>query len=449
MARDCKILHQFISSTFDPTNCCTLQPGLNCGNAGHATSLILKSQGPDFFVTTDLPTLINALILIPRLSYLQLSNNSLAGHIPDSIAQLTAVQYLYLDLNNFVGVVPAAIASMPSLVQLNLDDNFLIGPVPDLAGATKLNSVTMNGNCFMAGTTTWTGGSYTPATRGDCATNPIILAEEAALTASASGAASTAASGSSSTTAVFQPSPTAGISTAQDSNASSSSTTPSTSVIAAIIGVVVLAAALLVAAFVVFHRRRMGARGRTPKTPQNAEVRGGQYPDGAHSFAGVAYPPPQQRSAGSDDVSTPFITASTASSPPLFMMPSAATPAPPLRSTSTAGSNFQATWVPSHDGDAGPAGAVAMGTMRKPSTLFGKVIERGYTVGESSDGGQGAGSWITGHPGSSDGAQDPESWTTADVKSWLLRSGFDRGIADTFEREFLFPFSPRPFLSSR
>ncbi|KAJ3185882.1 hypothetical protein HK101_009791 [Irineochytrium annulatum] len=434
MARDCKILHQFISSTFDPTDCCTLQPGLNCGVAGRATSLILKSQGPGFFITTDLPSLINALILIPRLSYLQLSNNSLAGHIPDSIVNLTAVQYLYLDLNDLVGMVPPAIASMPSLLQLNLDDNFLIGPVPNLAAATLLNSVTMNGNCFMAGSTTWTGGSYTPSTRGDCGTNPIILAEEAALTASASGAASTAASGSSSTTGESQPSPTASISTAQGSNASSSSTKPSTSMIAAIVGVVVLVAALIVAALVVLRRRRMGDRGRTPKTPQNAEVPGGHYGDGPPSFAGVAYPP-QQRPAGSGDISAPFITASTAPSPPLSMMASPATAAPPPRSTSPAGSNSQATWQPPQVAEAAaPAAAIGMGTMTKPSTLFGNVIERGYTVGASSDGGRGPGSFASGYTGPLD---DPESWTTADVKSWLLRTGFDRGIADIFEREII------------
>ncbi|KAJ3195350.1 hypothetical protein HK101_000462 [Irineochytrium annulatum] len=457
MASDCEILHQGISATFDSTNCCTLQPGLNCGSDGHASSLILKSHGRDFFITTDLPTLIQSLTQLPRLSYLQLSNNTLSGHIPNSIVNLMAVQYLYLDLNEFVGVVPSAIASMPSLMQLNLDDNFLIGPVPNLAGATKMNSVTMNGNCFQAGATTWTGGVYTPVSRTDCATNPIILGQEAgpSLTSAASGSVTSATTGTTmlsvptltsgsvpsiasgamtaslssataglSLTLASTPLPTSTMIAAQGADTSSPSSPQVTKTIIISTITVAVLLTIFIIVYLVDRRRRVTGGGRAFKTPPHAGGPSvGPYKDGTHRHAAAALPN-QQRRVGSDDVLTPFMTTSAAS------------PLPPPRSTSTAGSNPYAALAPSLPlvvGDASHAAAAATEVNTampdaKPIILLGKDIELGH--GGASEGFVSQG---RGYTGSFDGAPDAKSWSAMDVKGWLLNSGFDRGIAAKFE----------------
>ncbi|CAM6038835.1 unnamed protein product [Sphagnum compactum] len=77
----------------------------------------------------------------PQVTTIALSNRSLSGTIPNSLATMTALQSISLDYNNFTGPIPD-LSSLSSLQFLNLEDNDLSGDFPqwlaNLPGLTVL-----------------------------------------------------------------------------------------------------------------------------------------------------------------------------------------------------------------------------------------------------------------------------------------------------------------------
>ncbi|KAJ3195352.1 hypothetical protein HK101_000464, partial [Irineochytrium annulatum] len=401
---DCRILHQYVSATFDPASCCTQSGYFKCTAAGRVLSVkIADEPGATFLVSTDLPTLVQAFIQLPELTDLELSDNSLTGTIPDAIANLTAVTVLDLSENGLSGHVPQALAvQMPNLSELYLEYNQLTGPVPDFSRARHLTTLRMDGNCLTGGTQ-WTGGSYTPVNHASCGTNATSSSETSL------------------------PPPTATTTSSQSSDASSSAPARiSTFLIGAIIGVTVLLIVITLAVLWFAFRSRRARRGTEKgKAAAADEIATGTPQEGPHNT-------PVAPLAAPVDSLHPLMTAST--------------PTPPPRASSNVGYHPAGLLFPPSTGDPviQVARAVAAANLEdvdppgKSSVLFGEGVGPRQLAGTSSDGGQGASSSSVAGMGLKstavvDGLQDLESWTSADVKSWVLASGFDRGIAEKFE----------------
>jgi len=78
---------------------------------------------------------------LPRLQNLDLSDNSLAGDIPESVGNCSQLQRLILARNNFSGDIPVTPwKKLKNLVQLDLSANVLEGSIPEQIG--NLNSLT-------------------------------------------------------------------------------------------------------------------------------------------------------------------------------------------------------------------------------------------------------------------------------------------------------------------
>lgn len=67
---------------------------------------------------------------LPYLNTLDLSENSLAGAIPDSLSNLTRLRRLSLSGNFFALRIPSSLGSLSLLEELYLDNNNLIGALP-------------------------------------------------------------------------------------------------------------------------------------------------------------------------------------------------------------------------------------------------------------------------------------------------------------------------------
>ena len=73
---------------------------------------------------------------------INLSNQNIAGTIPDSISKLTSLQKLNLESNLFIGILPENIGKMTSLKELNLNHNSFSGVVPySLCEISSLNKL--------------------------------------------------------------------------------------------------------------------------------------------------------------------------------------------------------------------------------------------------------------------------------------------------------------------
>ena len=70
-----------------------------------------------------------------RVSSLELSDNGLAGPIPDALGSLANLEYLSLSSNELSGPIPDALGSLANLQSLNLEGNALSGPIPDWLGS--------------------------------------------------------------------------------------------------------------------------------------------------------------------------------------------------------------------------------------------------------------------------------------------------------------------------
>ncbi|GMN68341.1 hypothetical protein TIFTF001_037396 [Ficus carica] len=81
-------------------------------------------------------------------SFFSLSNNSLAGAIPDSICTFRNISSLDLSHNNFSGGIPTCLIETSDLrYMLNLQSNNIEGPIPDVfPRGCQLKALNLNGN---------------------------------------------------------------------------------------------------------------------------------------------------------------------------------------------------------------------------------------------------------------------------------------------------------------
>ncbi|XP_015621425.2 probable LRR receptor-like serine/threonine-protein kinase At3g47570 [Oryza sativa Japonica Group] len=67
---------------------------------------------------------------LTQLQMLLLTNNSIIGPIPPSLANLSLLQDLYLDYNHLEGLIPPCLGNFPVLHELSLEANMLTGEFP-------------------------------------------------------------------------------------------------------------------------------------------------------------------------------------------------------------------------------------------------------------------------------------------------------------------------------
>ena len=89
-------------------------------------------------------------VINERVARLSIPDNNLSGPLPESIANLTALQYLDLSGNHFTGVVPAGINQLTQLWYLDLSENNLSGSFPAIPALTQLLIFDISSNAFTA-----------------------------------------------------------------------------------------------------------------------------------------------------------------------------------------------------------------------------------------------------------------------------------------------------------
>ena len=151
------------------------------GTPARVTFLDLSSESLDGTVPADLGRL-------SMLRWLNLRSNSLTGSIPAELNNLTRLERLLLHNNrlsgpipnlsglrnlkmlwlsgrdmNLTGNLPSWLNSMSSLEQLSLWGNELSGPIPRLTGMTSLSLLKLQSNNFTDGVPAWFGDMNGPS----------------------------------------------------------------------------------------------------------------------------------------------------------------------------------------------------------------------------------------------------------------------------------------------
>ncbi|CAA2949736.1 probable LRR receptor-like serine threonine-kinase At3g47570 [Olea europaea subsp. europaea] len=88
---------------------------------------------------------------LQSLEFLNLAENKLHGHIPETFANLTALQYLDLSQNNLSGVIPKSLELLQNLVYFNISFNDLSGEIPNGGRFKNLTADSFKGNRELCG----------------------------------------------------------------------------------------------------------------------------------------------------------------------------------------------------------------------------------------------------------------------------------------------------------
>ncbi|XP_020242522.1 probable LRR receptor-like serine/threonine-protein kinase At3g47570 [Asparagus officinalis] len=86
-----------------------------------------------------------------EINYLDLSNNSFDGHIPESFGNLINLDVLKLSCNKLSGVIPESLVKIRHLSILNLSFNKLEGKVPNDGAFLNVSAVSLEGNAALCG----------------------------------------------------------------------------------------------------------------------------------------------------------------------------------------------------------------------------------------------------------------------------------------------------------
>lgn len=117
--------------------------GISCDVSSRITAINLTS----FELTGELPG--SSFALLPALTSLIMTHNSLTGSIPLEIWTLTKLKVLDLSSNKFEGTIPDAINYLSELTLLRLGKNNFNFLLPDnLYSLTKLESLSLSNNDF-------------------------------------------------------------------------------------------------------------------------------------------------------------------------------------------------------------------------------------------------------------------------------------------------------------
>ncbi|XP_028063704.1 receptor-like protein EIX1 [Camellia sinensis] len=97
-----------------------------------------------------------------ELKYLDVSNNQLAGELPDCLGKFEALSILSLAYNNLYGAIPNSIGSLSQIQTLNLRNNNLSGELlSSLKSCTELRIIDLGVNRFTGKLPAWIGTHLT------------------------------------------------------------------------------------------------------------------------------------------------------------------------------------------------------------------------------------------------------------------------------------------------
>ncbi|KAK9019814.1 hypothetical protein V6N11_054322 [Hibiscus sabdariffa] len=131
-----------LSSLWDGSNHCNWT-GITCDRTGSITNLSLAGYGLRLRGTLQSLNFI----YFPNLIWLQLGKNSLHGHIPPHVGNLSKLIFLDLSFNNFFGSIPSEICLLKSLQVLSLIENNLTGVIPiSIGNLTNLSYLFLSAN---------------------------------------------------------------------------------------------------------------------------------------------------------------------------------------------------------------------------------------------------------------------------------------------------------------
>ena len=111
---------------------CCQWGGVVCDNVtGHVKELQLDAIHGYSGLEGEISFILNRLMVImTRLTYLDLSENQFSGSIPKSIGNMTQLTYLNLGYNQFTGTIPNSIRSLTKLTTLVVGGNQFTGTIP-------------------------------------------------------------------------------------------------------------------------------------------------------------------------------------------------------------------------------------------------------------------------------------------------------------------------------
>lgn len=89
--------------------------------------------------------------ILPGLRSLNFDDNSLSGHLPPDLGNLSSLQHLVLSRNEFSGPIPASIGCLTCLKDFQVWQNKLTGPIPSsISGLTNLLRMNID-SCMLTG----------------------------------------------------------------------------------------------------------------------------------------------------------------------------------------------------------------------------------------------------------------------------------------------------------
>jgi Leucine-rich repeat (LRR) protein len=113
---------------------------VNVNDSLALVDLYNSTNGPQWFdntnwlTTTPVEFWNGVTVQFNRVTGLSLVGNNLAGTLPASIGDLTALVYLELPVNKLSGAIPSSIGNLTKLTDLNLGGNQLSGAIPATIG---------------------------------------------------------------------------------------------------------------------------------------------------------------------------------------------------------------------------------------------------------------------------------------------------------------------------
>ncbi|KAK4348115.1 hypothetical protein RND71_034454 [Anisodus tanguticus] len=136
------VVESWNEESIDFNRCPSSWNGIMC-NGGNVAAVVLVNLG--LFAHVDLTVFANLIMLVK----LSMANNSIAGEMPNNIANFNSLECLDLSGNLFTSSLPPDVGKLGSLKNMSLAGNNFSGPIPDtILGLKSVQSLDLSHNSF-------------------------------------------------------------------------------------------------------------------------------------------------------------------------------------------------------------------------------------------------------------------------------------------------------------